>query len=247
MIVKLEKRYSDLTLMGAYTFSRAMMYRGADSSNCQCINPQDAYNYSVERSIHTQDIPHVLNVLWAYDLPFGRGKKFLNSSNGFVRGIVGGWTLAGAHQWRSGTLIRPAVNNALAGLIFNGELRPNVVAGVTRQTNVSRGDLDPNNPNVRWMDPAAFAVPAAFAFGNAANYYNDMRQPPVFVDNLGIAKRTQITEKTNFEVRADISNLFNRTNFGGITTNISNVPQFGRTSGPQLGPRVIQIAGRFNF
>lgn len=247
MILKLEKRYSDLTLMGGYTFSRTMMYRGADSSNCQCINPQDAYNYAVERSLHTQDIPHVLNVLWAYDLPFGRGKKFLGNSSGLVRGLAGGWTLSGAHQWRSGTLLRPSVNNALSGLIFNGELRPNVVAGVARETGISRGDLDPNNPNTRWLNATAFAVPAAFQFGNAGIYYNDFRNPPVFVDNLGIAKRTMITESTNFEVRADISNLFNRTNFGGIGTNISNAAAFGRPTGPQLGPRVIQIAGRFNF
>jgi hypothetical protein len=74
-----------------------------------------------------------------------------------------------------------------------------------------------------------------------------MRNPPVYGDNVGIVKRTAITEGTNFEVRADISNAFNRTNFGGIGANISNPAAFGRVTGAQLGPRIIQIAGRFNF
>jgi hypothetical protein len=246
LLTKFEKRYSALSLMGSWVWSRTMMRRGADSSNCQCINPQNAYDYTPEYSIHTQDLPHVVNILWAYDLPFGKGKKWLNS-NRAVDLLVGGWTLAGAQQYRSGTLIRPTVNNALAGLIFNGELRPNAVTGVARRTSQDRTSLDPNNPNSRYLDPAAFSVPAPFTFGNAAIYYNDFRNPPVWSENLGIAKRTRITEKTNFEVRADISNLFNRTNFGGIQNNISNPAAFGRPSGPQLGPRIIQMAGRFNF
>jgi hypothetical protein len=69
----------------------------------------------------------------------------------------------------------------------------------------------------------------------------------VFVENLGIAKRTPVTERVNFEIRADVSTLFNRTSFGNISTDLSNLTTFGRASGPQQGPRVIQVAGRFNF
>ena len=246
MMLKVERRYSAFNLLAGYVFSRAQMYRGADSSNCGCINPQDAYNYAVERSIHTNDIPHTLNLIWTLDLPFGQGRRYLGSANSVVRAAVSGWTISGAHQYRSGTLVRVTVPNALAGVLFNGELRPNVT-GAEFRTDVNRTDLDPNNPNLRWFNPAAFSIPEAFTFGNASAYYNKLRNPPVFVENLGIAKRTPITERVNFELRADISNLFNRTSFGNIFGDISNPASFGRVTGPQQGPRIIQVAGRFNF
>lgn len=246
-ILKFEKRYSDLTLMAGYTFSRTLMYRGADSSNCACIRPQNIYNLAVERSLHTFDYPHILNLLWAYDLPFGRGKRFLSSSSRALNTAVGGWTLSGAHQYRSGNLLRPTLPNALAALIFNDELRPNVNSGVSRTTGIDRTSLDPNNPNTKWLNVDAFSIPPAGQFGSAAIYYNDFRNPPVFGDNVGIVKRTRITETTNFELRADISNVLNRTNFGNINVNLSVPATFGRPSAPMLGPRIIQLAGRFNF
>jgi hypothetical protein len=245
-IIKTEKRYSSFSLTAGYTFSKTMMYRGADSSNCQCINPQDAYNTGPERSIHTQDIPHVLNLLWAWDLPLGKGKRWLNNNAG-LNLLVGGWTISGAQQYRAGTLVRPLANNALAGLLFNLDYRPDAVIGVDKRTAVGRQDLDPNNPATRYYNTAAFAIPNSLSFGNAATYYTELRNPPVFSENFGIVKRTRVTEKTNFEVRADISNMFNRTNFGGISLNISAPASFGRVTGPQIGARIIQIAGRYNF
>lgn len=247
MIAKVERRFSALTLLAGYTFSRAMMYRGADSSNCGCIQPQDAYNLAVERSLHTNDIPHALNVIYSLDMPFGKGQRFFNSSNGFVDRLLSGWTLSGAHQYRSGNLLRVTLPNQLAGQLFNLDYRPNVVLGQSLGTGIARQDLDPDNPNVRWLNSAAFAIPAASTFGNASVYYNGFRNPAFFTENFGLVKRTPITERVNFELRADVQNIFNRTSFGNIATDLSVPANFGRATGVMQGPRIVQVAGRVNF
>ncbi len=59
-------------------------------------------------------------------------------------------------------------------------------------------------------------------------------------------KRTRIRERANLEYRADISNVFNRTSFGGINVNLNDT-NFGRPTGAQQGPRIIQMALRLNF
>ncbi len=59
-------------------------------------------------------------------------------------------------------------------------------------------------------------------------------------------KRTKIRERADLEYWADISNVFNRTSFGGINVNL-NDPNFGRPTGAQQEPRIIQMALRLNF
>jgi len=246
MILKVERRYSDFNLLGSYVFSRAQMYRGADASNCGCIQPADAYNYGIERSLHTNDIPHTVNLIATWDLPFGRGQKFLRGGSRVIDLLAGGWTLSGLAQYRSGNLLTVNLPNALAaGVLFARNYRASVT-GQSFKTGAGRTDLDPNNPSVRWLDRAAFGIPAPFTFGNAAQFYSAVRNPRVLTENLGIVKRTRFAEGRDFEIRADLSNLFNRTNFGGINTTL-NDPNFGRPTGVMTGPRIVQMAMRVNF
>ena len=247
LVMKMEKRYSSLSLLGSYVFSRAQMYRGADASNCGCIQPQNAYDFSIERGLHTNDLTHVANIIMAWDLPFGKGHKFLSASNGFFNAVASGWTVSGAQQYRSGILLRTTVPNGLNAILFNRDLRANVVAGVDRRTSIDRTSLDPDVPSAKWFNAWAFTLPAANSFGNAAVYYNNLRNPPVFTENLGIVKRTAIKEGINAELRADISNLFNRTAFGNINTNLAQPNDFGRPTGVMIGPRIVQVALRVNF
>jgi hypothetical protein len=71
---------------------------------------------------------------------------------------------------------------------------------------------------------------------------------------MSVIKRTRIYESVNFEIRAEMFNVFNRTNFGfgGIparnigSTDPANV-RFGVPNGPRSGPRNIQIVAKINF
>ena len=155
--------------------------------------------------------------------------------------------MAGIHQYRSGSLIaiNAPVNTLGTGVLFTPALRANTT-GQAILTGIDRTSLDPNDPNTRWLNRAAFSVPGAFQFGSAAPYQNDVRNPVFFTEALSIVKHVRLHEQINLELRADISNLLNRTSFGGINVNL-NDPNFGRPTGVQNGPRIIQMAMRLNF
>lgn len=244
---KLEKRYSALTLLLGYTWEKNLSINGAFTQTGNGIGPQDQYNLKVEKALSIHDIPHTLNLVYAYDLPFGRGHRWLNSSNGFVNAVAGGWTLSGIHQYRSGTLIQISapVNTLGTGVLFTPALRVNTTGSAIR-SGVDRTALDPNNPDVRWINRAAFSIPGAFQFGSASPFLNDLRNPPFFTEAFSIVKRVKMWERADIEYRADMSNVLNRTSFGGVNVNLSDA-NFGRVTGVQQGPRIIQMALRLNF
>ena len=158
--------------------------------------------------------------------------------------------MSGAQRYYSGNLIQLVTpGNPLAATLFSTTTKA-VRNGGPISTGVSYSDLDPNNPNVRWFNAAAFSPAAPFTFGSAALYHNDFRQPAIAFENVGIAKRTILfnNEKNPVELlyRADAFNLFNRTRFGGVNGTVGNV-NFGRPTGPQVGARTITMGLRLNF
>jgi hypothetical protein len=245
--VKVEKRFSALTLLANYTKEKNLSINGAYTNAGNGTAPQDQYNLGIEKFISIQDVPQTLNFVYTWDLPFGGGHRYLSKSNPFLKAVVGGWTIAGIQQYYSGLpiVINAPVNTLAAGALYTPQLRV-ITTGANIQTGVDRTTLDPNNPNIRWLNRAAFAVPGAYQFGTASPYQNAVRNPPIFTESLSIVKRMTLKERANLEYRADISNLFNRTVFGGINVNL-NDPNFGRPTAVQLSPRIIQMALRLNF
>lgn len=249
---KIERRYGNFQLMGAYTFSKSLglaHFRQIFSQLGQ-VAAQDSYNIDDSKSYLPFDQTHVLNILTSYDLPFGRGKRFLGTANRVVDTFAGGWTISGIQKYNSGNLIQVVTpGNPLGGQIFalnTKAMRNNAPI----RTDFSRTSLDPNNPAARWFNAAAFSAAPSFSLGNAAYYYGDFRQPPVFTENVSIAKRTVLVPNERNPViltyRADAFNLFNRTNFGGIVGAIGNT-NFGRPTGPQQVPRLITMGLRLEF
>ncbi len=52
------------------------------------------------------DARHIINANWVVGIPFGRGKRFFNSSNGFVNQVIGGWQTTGIFRWNTGLPIQ---------------------------------------------------------------------------------------------------------------------------------------------
>jgi hypothetical protein len=245
---KVERRFGDSIFMFSYVWSKTQS-RGSDSQTAFNQEPENSYNFAQEKSFQLYDWPHVINFLASWDLPFGKGKKFANTP-GIANKIVGGWTIATAMQYRLvGNLIRIAAPNTLIGSLFTNYKRANLT-GAPIRTGTSRTDLDPTNPNIRWLNAAAFAQPGQFEFGSASRFLNDARNPPVLSENISIVKRTDLfargDQPLNFEIRADFFNLFNRTNFGGINATIGS-PDFGRPGGPMVGARIITMGARVSW
>jgi hypothetical protein len=161
--------------------------------------------------------------------------------------VISGWSIATIQQYTSGTLLtlQAPLAELGAGGLFTGFRKANLT-GQDIRTNANRADLDPNNPSVLWINPAAFALPGQYQFGTANRYQNELRNPMRMTNNMSIIKRTPLREQMNLEYRADFFNIFNRTNFGGVVTTIG-ASNFGRTTGVQSGPRLITMGLRLSF
>ena len=226
-----------LDLQLAYTFAKTLsdsdVLAGGGTAG------QTFYNRRLEKTIAITDIPHVFALAYSYELPFGRGKAMLNAK-GVASTILGGWVLTGIHQYSRGAPILLTANNTLP--LFNSALRPNVISGQTRQLGGS--GFDPATQ--RWINPAAFAVPAALTFGSSARAYTDLRAPNYYNENFGLLKKFRVHERFMITLRGEFFNALNRVVFGPPQGNVSNAA-FGRITGQSNLPRQGQVALRLEF
>ena len=262
MVLLVEHRFGDLNFESSYVRSKNLdydtgmqifgYYHGVQAT-------QDPNNPADGKSFANADIPNIVNFTMSYNLPFGRGKKFLSGSNSVVNKIVGGWTLAGVGQYRSGTLIQitsPTNNNAS---FLGWEITKANFTGAAVKTNVATNTLDPDNPGIRWFNPstngsgvvtgsAAFAQAPIGTLGNQSIYNNQFRNPWVRNENLSVNKLVGIwgEGKVSLRFSASAYNIFNVTNFGGITSSITST-NFGRPTGPMIGARQISMGLRLYF
>jgi hypothetical protein len=249
---KLERRFGGFQMLAAYTWSKSLAnshFRQIFSQQFN-VGAQDAYNLDDMKSFLPFDQPHVFNIVWTYDLPFGRGQKWGSSMNAFANAFAGGWIISGAQRYYSGNLIQAVTpGNPLGATIFSTATKANR-GSAPISTGASFKDLDPNNPNVRWFNPGAFTAAPAFTLGTAALYHNDFRQPMVAFENVSIVKNTTLWANDSnpivLQYRADMFNLFNRTRFGGVNGVVGN-PNFGRPTGPQVAARAITMGLRLTF
>jgi hypothetical protein len=225
-----------------------LTYRQIFSQNQ--VYPQDMYNLDQAKSYLPFDLPNVFNFVSTYDLPFGTGKRFLGSAGRLLNAVVGNWTIADTHQYRSGALIALTCSNTLNnGVLFtDARLCDQNSAGVL--TGQDRTSLDPNNPGSVYFNSAAFSVPGQYSFGSSSQYNSKFRQPPVLADNIAVIKQLLIWptgdgSRVRLQFRADAFNAFNRTNFG-VNGTVGNA-NFGRATSPQQGARLITMGVRLNF
>lgn len=256
--MKVERRFGDAQILGSYTWSKTLgighfrqIFNQAFGTSGYSVAAQDNYNYNNMKSYQPFDLPHVFNLLVSYDLPFGKGKKFMANSN-FVKNLLfGGWNVSGIARYQSGALIlvQAPANTINTGVLFSFFKSANNGTGPLR-TDAERTSLDPNNPSSRWFNSAFFTAPGQYELGNAAQYHGNFRNPAVLDERLAIQKRMRfpiMKDRTaDLVYRVDAFNMFNRTSFGGIVGVVGN-PNFGRPTGPQVGARLITMGVRLEF
>jgi hypothetical protein len=251
--MKVERRYGGLVMNANYTWSKSLGQGHFRQVFTQVgtATAQDYNNLSDAKSYMPFDIPHVFNLLASYDLPFGKGKRYLNYSNGFANAVFGGWTVASTMQWRGGNVIRAETpGNPLGnGVLFAPVTKANRNENPLR-TSLSYKDLDPRGNNTRWFNTNVYSAAPNFTLGTAAFFATDFRNPNVLSENISVVKRTLLWDNDKNPVtliyRMDAFNLTNRTRFGGIVGAIGN-PNFGLPTGPQVGARLVTMGLRLEF
>ncbi len=250
-----EHRFSrGLFLLASYTFAKLISTTNGEDANRTSLGAvQNQYDRLNDKAVASQDTPHNLRVSFTYDLPFGKGKKFLSDMPAVVEGILGNWKISGLLTYVSGTPLWMSCNQTLYGAGQNQ--RCNFAPGV------STGEIPLINPAWTWdhdnigtaalgripyLNPAAFVQPPNMSFGDTPRQMSYLRTPWTVNEDLALLKNFSVTEKVNLEIRASASNGFNRVLFGSPNTT-RNSADFGRITGQGNSPRNIQLGARISF
>src|SRR5215471_7728757 len=236
--VKFSRRYSaGLTLQASYVLSKAL----TDSDNYSSSpTSMDAYNLRLEKSIAGFDQTHQVKLTYVYELPFGKGKRYL-SSRGVASAVLGGWRVAGIQQYVSGTPV--SVGTTVSFPIFNGVNRATVPTYDGWRAPAKGGSFDPSIDS--FLQPASFfgAQPTT-GFGNETRYNPKLRYFPSFNENLSLARSINLHgEQKRLDFRWETFNLLNRTQFGPLSnaTSLQN-PNFGLWRAQANTQRRMQIS-----
>jgi len=233
MIIKATRRYSSgLAFEWNYTLSKLLT--DVDSFSEGAGTTQDQYNRRLEKSIGEFDQTHALKMSTVYELPFGRGRRFLAASHPVVNAILGGWRISGIMMYASGFPIRLIRNNPLP--IFNRDTRPVITSYEGWRAPIKGSKFDPGVD--RFLDLAAFP-PQPVAFGNVTRHNPKVRSFPIFEENVSLAKSFPFGERLRLDFRWEAFNLFHRTTFSTGSTNL-NATTFGIVSSQINEPRRMQ-------
>ncbi|MGA2147322.1 MAG: TonB-dependent receptor [Bryobacteraceae bacterium] len=234
LALKAEKRYSNgLVLIASYTWGHDLDTGNGMSLNDDTSSIRDPYNLALDRGNAAYDLRHSLVASFNYDLPFGKGKHWLNRG-GPADWVLGGWQLGGILTLQSGPYFTPTLSVDLANM------------GTTNFPNLL---TNPNLPSGQrsihdWFNLAAFALPQQYVFGNAGRGVAEA--PGVHNMDLKIGKGFPIRERFHLDFRAEMFNFTNTPHFGMPNATV-NSAQEGTITSTTGNPRQIQFALKLIF
>jgi hypothetical protein len=197
-----------------------------------------------------------------YDLPFGKGRAYMNS-NAILDAVLGGWQIGTTFVFESGAPFTPTIGATTAiGTLSGGSVFPDLIGdphisnqSVSGWYNTCTTLLDGTNFPVGCTNPA-WAVPAPGHYGNAGR--NILQGPGIQDVDFSLGKNFHIPlprETGNLQIRFDALNGLNHPNFdlpgtslgtsgaGIITATTGNY----NTTNNSFGQRLIQLGARFSF
>ena len=247
--LQMQRRMSSgLYFLAAYTWSKDINNTGGTISWIY-ENPRTAYNLHQERADAT-GVPHQISLAWEYKLPFGKGERFA-TSNSVLDAVAGGWKITAVHQYNSpgllGTFGAPCTVS-YAGNCWS-DLNPSFTGSARINGKWGSGTTRANGGNTGkpGIDASAFKVPALYTFGTSprTGAYS-LRGTWNLNENATIGKDFKLIERTTLHLQADAFNIFNRVQFGGIDTSITD-PRFGTVSNQANSPRNMQFEAYLRF
>ncbi len=235
-----QRLFHGLTSLVSYTWSKSIDDASNFFSSAGDPNfPQNSYNARAERGRSNFDVRHRLSVSYSYDLPFGKGRKYLGDA-GWLSSVLSGWQSFGVLTFQTG---RPFTVALLSDIDNSGTGRSILGFGANDRPNVvGNPHLDSRSPE-RWFNTSAFAFPAPGSFGNAGR--NILDGPGYQNVNVSLLKNTSFSERLNLQLRAEFFNLFNHPNFN-LPDNFLGSPTFGRITSAR-DPRHIQFGVKLLF
>lgn len=253
MILSAQQRYSNgLSIMANYTLQRSrtndpLSYNGAGVVTY--LQSTQASALASEEPIHEVSAggdwggmrTHTMNITFSYRLPFGRGGRFGSDWHPVVDAVLGGWQVAGALHYASGTPLVITATGAATPSLQRWVLRnPDVpVAG-----NVDCDSYDPSNPDARYVNAAAFSNPSQFEFGDTL-IIPGLKGCGIKRENVSVTKSFAFGGRRSLRIGASASNVFNRHTWNGLGRALGTAAfaQFTTVT----PPRAIQLQAQFRF
>jgi hypothetical protein len=275
--VKAERRFSKgLFALISYTNSK-LITDAADSTQREASQWNgsggilSSFDRRRNRSLAPDDVPQVLSAAVVYALPIGKNKRFLSNAPAAVDKLLGGWQASAVYRFSRGTpyFFRSGSCN---GGAFAQSCVPGIKSNPFRQ---SIGSFDPDKGALFDLRAFEYLTGRNRANGSAITVFDsdsglanglytgsgarvtNFRGPNYKNIDATMVKNTRITEKVNFQFRAEFFNLGNwhyfvnpgGFNIGGNTafnTDVSSA-DFGKWNGSVSAPRTIQFGARIEF
>ena len=207
--------------------------------------PQNVNCRACERGSSDLDIRHYFSGNLIYNLPAGKGQRFL-TGGGIASAILGGWQWANIVSARSGLPVNVTISRT-ASAVPDGNTsspqRPNATGVTETPSNQTFGN---------YLNPAAFTLPAAGTFGNLGR--NTARGPGSWQLDTALVKTIPVRERLKLNIRVESFNVFNHPQYAQPNANFSNLATFGQITAERnatgIGtgtPRVFEFALRLEF
>jgi len=184
------------------------------------------------------DLTHVLSASANVPLPFGKGKRFANSS-GFVNYIVGNWQLNGILTLTSGLPYNVYISSDIPNVgnfaPWSGNVRANQI-----------GDPHLSNPSTtEWFNTASFASPAPFTFGTSGR--NSLRADWFKNLDMSLFRDIPLGERRSLQFRAEAFNITNTPTWGLPVNDLNNPAQLGSITSTRSTERQLQMSLKLYF
>ena len=231
--INVRRRYSHgLTFLGNYTWSKNLS-NAPDfrSPMFESAIPQNNNDLDAEKG-PACDVRHRFAVSAVYNVPG------LNSSR---------WSSALTKDWQVSTVYQVQTGFPFTVSVFGDTANSGTVLGENpiRANTTGQPIFGPGTHTATaWFNPAAFATPAAFTFGNVGR--NSVYGPGLQTLDFALAREFSLAERAKFQFRGEFFNALNHTNLG-TPDRFVNTPQFGIITESTTPGRQIQLSARLSF
>ena len=230
-----------------YTLSKSMDI----TSQSERLNTSGATNYSQILNtwnpnqlygVSDYDARHQINSNYIWNIPVGRGKRFLASANKLEEEFAGGWETTGIVRWTSGFPFM-VDNGAYYPTNWDIEGWASQIAKIPSRAN-KRGPL-----TQRFADPDAVFASFDHALPGDSGTRNPLRGDGYFSWDAGLDKEFHITEHAKLQFRWEMFNITNSVRFDShsISSTLDNPQNFGQATTLLTNKRLAQFSGRIEF
>jgi hypothetical protein len=241
-----QSRYG-LTLLANYTWSKCLTDQHTQAGQNQQYRAEWLPGFGIARdyALCDTDATNVFHLSGSWQLPVGRGKMLLSDANRAVDAFLGGWAVNGIYAYQSGqpfTINCPVTTAAGFGCFANVVPGRNIYGG-------------PHN-HLQWLNPQAFANPAAVAAIGQTDYSplggtgQQARGPSFSNLDSSVFKYFSFTETVRLQFRAEFFNTTNHPQFGQPATgslNFNASSGFSSITTVRNNQRLIQFALKLFF